>query len=223
MSARPRNALDRPPVWARRSLMIFLPLALVAVLVAGFALAPTPATRHAARSAATGGLLRPSLARPPRPAASPSTVSAEATVSTRSTHSQRSRGTGARGGVGDPERPPSPHSSVGAMLAVARRFAAAYMPYQVGRLPGWARAAITRTCTLTFAHYLLARPAEPSPLLSAHPNNAETSRVASVNLAAGSNRISVSYVSAQDRADAGAFLLTLTRRHGRWVVAALES
>ena len=94
------------------------------------------------------------------------------------------------------------------MLAVARRFAAAYMPYQVGRLPGWARAAINRTCTPEFAHYLLARPAEPSPLLSAHPNDAETSRVASVNLAVGAHRVSVSYVSQQDRADTGAFLLT---------------
>ena len=33
------------------------------------------------------------------------------------------------------------------MLAVARRFAVAYMPYQVGRLPRWARTAIERTCT----------------------------------------------------------------------------
>ena len=109
------------------------------------------------------------------------------------------------------------------MLAVARRFAVAYMPYQVGRLPGWARAAITRTCTPAFAHYLLARPAEQSPLLSAHPKAAETYRVASVNLAAGSNRVSVSYVSEQDRPDTGAFLLTLAQRHGRWLVAALET
>ena len=37
------------------------------------------------------------------------------------------------------------------MLAVAARFATAYMPYQVGRLTGWARAAIERTCTPAFA------------------------------------------------------------------------
>ena len=109
------------------------------------------------------------------------------------------------------------------MLAVAKRFATAYMPYQVGRLPGWARAAIKRTCTPAFAHYLLSRPAEPSLLLSAHPTDAETYRVASVNLAAGSNRVSVSYFSQQDRADTGAFLLTLARHHGRWLVAALET
>ena len=83
--------------------------------------------------------------------------------------------------------------------------------------------AIKRTCTPAFAHYLLSRPAEQSPLLSAHPTDAETYRVASVNLAAGSNRVSVSYVSEQDRADTGAFLLTLAHRHGRWLVAALET
>lgn len=109
------------------------------------------------------------------------------------------------------------------MLAAAKRFAAAFMPYQVGRLPGWARAAINRTCTPAFAHYLISQPAEQSPLLSAHPTAAETYRVASVNLAVGSNRVSVSYVSQQDRADTGAFLLTLAHRYGRWLVAGLET
>jgi hypothetical protein len=109
------------------------------------------------------------------------------------------------------------------MLAVARRFAAAYMPYQVGRLPGWARAAIHRMCTPAFARHLLARPAEPSPLLSAHPSDAETYRVASVNPAPGAHRVSVSYVSEQDRADTGAFLLTLALGQERWLVAGLET
>jgi hypothetical protein len=218
MSARPRSARDRVPVWARRGLMFALPLMLFAVLVVGFALAPTPAARHASE----GGLLPPSRARLSRPPA-PTPVSTEATASTLTSRTQRFLGPGGRGGVGDPERPPSPRSPVGAMLAVAARFAAAYMPYQIGRLPGWARAAIKRACTLAFAHYLLSRPAQQSPVLSSHPTDAETYRVASVNLAAGSNRVSVSYVSEQDRADTGAFLLTLAQRHGRWLVAALET
>jgi hypothetical protein len=109
------------------------------------------------------------------------------------------------------------------MLAVARRFALAYMPYQIGRLPHWARAAIARTCTPGFARYLLAHPARRTPLLTAHPNVVETYRVASVNLAAGTNRVSVSYVSAHDPADTGAFLLTLAKRQGGWVIAGLDT
>jgi hypothetical protein len=85
------------------------------------------------------------------------------------------------------------------------------------------KSAITSSCTLAFGHYLLSQPAEESPLLSAHPTDAETYRVASVNLAAGSSRVSVSYVSEQDRSDTGAFLLTLTQLHGRWLVAGLET
>jgi hypothetical protein len=109
------------------------------------------------------------------------------------------------------------------MLAVARRFAVAYMPYQIGRLPRWARATIARTCMPAFARYLLAHPARQTPLLAVHPNDVETYRVASVNLAAGTNRVSVSFVSAQDPADTGAFLLTLTKRDGPWLVAGLDT
>jgi hypothetical protein len=108
------------------------------------------------------------------------------------------------------------------MLTVPRRFALAYMPYQIGRLPHWARAAIARTCTPGFARYLLAHPARQTPLLAAHPDDVETYRVASVNLAAGANRAAVSYVSTQDPADTGAFLLTLAKRHGRWLIARLD-
>jgi len=218
MTARPRSALDRVPVWARPGLMIALPLVLLGVLVAGFALAPTPSTRHASGIR----LLPPSRARLSRPTA-PTAVGSEATASTRTSRTPRFLVPGARGGVGNPERSPSPRNPAGAMLAVAARFAAAYMPYQVGRLPGWGRSAIKRTCTPAFAHYLLSRPAQPSPLLSANPADAETYRVASVNLAVGSNRVSVSYISQQDRADTGAFLLTLAQRHGRWLVSALET
>jgi hypothetical protein len=109
------------------------------------------------------------------------------------------------------------------MLAVARRFALAYMPYEIGRLPRWARAAIARTCTPGFARYLLAHPARQTPSLTAHPDDVETYRVASVNLAAGANRVSVSYVSVEDPADAGAFGVTLAKRRGVWLVAGLDA
>ena len=225
MTARALRALDRAPFVARRGVMVAVPVLLAGVLVAGFALAPAPAGRSGGRRTASDGLLPPARVpspRPPMPAAKTTQTSAHS-VTARPGQPVSVRGAHAGGGVGDPEGPPSPRSSSGEMLAVARAFAVAYMPYQVGRLPGWVLAAIRRTCSREFADFLLSRPAEPSPLLSAHPTDAETYGVVSVNLAAGADRVSVSYVSEQDRADTGAFLLTFTRRHGRWFVDGLET
>jgi len=109
------------------------------------------------------------------------------------------------------------------MLAVARSFAVAYMPYQVGRLPRWARTAIERTCTAAFARYLLAEPAQLTPLQAAHPKDIETYRVASVQLAGDPDTVAVSYVSQQASADTGEFLLRLAKEHGHWRVAELEA
>ena len=225
MTARARTGRDRAPILAKRGVMLAVPVLLVGVLVAGFALAPTPPGRPAGRRTAGDGILPPARAAGLRPPAAvvQSTQATAHSVMARPERPVSARSAHAGDGVGDPERPPSPRSSLGQMLAIARAFAVAYMPYQVGRLPGWVRAAIKRTCTPGLAHYLLSRPAEQSPLLSAHPTDAETYRVASVNLAAGSNRVSVSYVSEQDRADTGAFLLTLARHRGRWLVVALET
>ena len=97
------------------------------------------------------------------------------------------------------------------------------MPYQIGRLPEWARVAIEQTCTEAFARYLLAHPALLAPSLAAHPRDIETYRVAGVNVVPGVNTVEVSYVSAQDSADTGAFILTLVNWHGRWRVAGLET
>ena len=109
------------------------------------------------------------------------------------------------------------------MLAVARRFAVAYMPYQVGRLPQWARTAIERTCTPAFARYLLAQPAQLTPPQAAHPNAIETYTVASVEPAGAAHTVAVGYVSEQDSADTGEFLLRLVEEHGRWLVARMEA
>ena len=109
------------------------------------------------------------------------------------------------------------------MLAVARRFAVAYMPYQVGRLPRWARIAFARTCTPGFARYLLAQPARQTALQAAHPKAIEIYRVAGVEPAGAPDTVAVSYVSAQDSADTGELLLRLVREHGRWLVASLEA
>jgi hypothetical protein len=85
-----------------------------------------------------------------------------------------------RGSVSERPPAPGPGSLEGVMLAVARRFAVAYMPYQVGRLSPSVRMAFARTCTPGFAHYLLAQPARPTALESAHPAAVETYPVASV-------------------------------------------
>jgi len=225
MTARARTGRDRAPILATRGVMLAVPVLLVGVLVAGFALAPSPAGRPADRGAVGVGVLPPARAPGPRPLvqAAPTTQATAHSVTARPEQPSSARSVHADEPVGDPERPPSPRSSLAQMLAIARAFAVAYMPYQLGRLPGWARAAITNTCTPAFAHYLLDRPAEQPPLLSAHPKDAETYRVASVNLAAGSNRVSVSYVSEQDPADTGAFQLTLAHRRGRWLIAGLEA
>ncbi len=109
------------------------------------------------------------------------------------------------------------------MLTVARSFAVADMPYQVGRLPRWARTAIERTCTPAFARYLLAQPAQLAPLQATHPKDIETYRVASVLPAGGPETVAVSYASQQASADSGEFLLRMVREHGRWLVARLEA
>jgi hypothetical protein len=108
------------------------------------------------------------------------------------------------------------------MLAVARRFAVAYMPYQVGRLPRWARTAFAGTCKPGFARYLLAQPARPTALQAAHPKAIETYRIAGLEPAGATDTVAVSYVSEQDSADAGELLLRLVKEHGRWLVASLE-
>jgi hypothetical protein len=59
--------------------------------------------------------------------------------------------------------------------------------------------------------------------LAAHPQDIETYRVPSVSLVPGVNTIEVSYVSQQDSADTGAFVVTLTNQHGPWRVAGLET
>jgi hypothetical protein len=202
---------------------VAFPVLLITVLVAGFALAPTPSGRHARHATASERLLPPSgsNATPGVPSAGRAPQATQGAPANE--RSSASRSGEARRQVGNPERPPPPRSPLGEMLSVARQFSVAYMPYQIGRLPRWVRTAIEETCTTAFAHYLLAHPAQIPPLLNAHPRDVETYQVASVNLAASTNRVSVSYVSEQDRADTGAFLLTLTRRRGHWLVVGLET
>ena len=233
MSARLLDAIGRLPIWARRGLMIVFPLLLLGVLVAGFALAPTEARDHSKQAGAAERLLPPSpttatraRARPALPAAKTGESSAAAPAG-RSPRRRRRPGAAhrppVRGPVSEQPLPPSPRSAEGVMLAVARSFAVAYMPYQVGRLPRWVRTAIERTCTPAFARYLLAQPAQLIPLQATHPKDIETYRVASVEPAGTPDTVAVSYASQQDSADTGEFLLRLVSEHGHWLVARLDA
>ena len=231
MSDRLLGLPDRLPSRARRWLMAVLPLALLGALVAGFALAPRPAGTHSNRPRSVG-LLPPSPTTatdaPARPA--PPLQTGRSHVSARASGAQRERERSrtahrppVRGPVSERPPAPAPGSAEGMMLAVARRFAVAYMPYQVGRLPGWARTAFARTCTPGFARYLLAQPARATALQAAHPKAIETYRVAGVEPAGAPDTVVVSYISEQDSADTGELLLRLIREHGRWLVASLEA
>jgi hypothetical protein len=211
------SALERLPRWSRRGLMVVCPGLLLGVLLAGFVLAPTGARSGSDRVVGGDRVLPPALS---------SSTTAHTTASARSrpiaSGSSATRGPSTARGVRDPDALP-PTSGQVTMLAVARRFAVAYMPYQIGRLPEWARVAIEQTCTEAFGRYLLAHPAQPAPSLAAHSRDIETYRVASVNVVPGVNTVEVSYVSAQDSADTGAFDLTLVNRQRRWRVAGLET
>lgn len=233
MSARLVSLLERLPSWARRGLMIALPLALLGVLVGGFALAPRGAGSHSRRAAEAGGLLPPSPttggAAPARRARPPAD-SGQSRVAEPPGRGQRARGRtraahprSVRGPVTELPPAPAAHSAEAFMLAIARRFAIAYMPYQVGRLPRWARIAIARTCTPAFARYLFAQPARPTPLHAGHAKVIETYRVASVHPAGTRDTVAVSYVSEQDSADTGEFLVRLVKENGGWRVASLEA
>jgi hypothetical protein len=233
MSAWLLGAIGRLPVWARRGLMIVFPLLLMGVLVAGFALAPTEAGDHSKQAGAAARLLWPSpttatraRARPARPATEIGESSAAARVG-QPGHARKRPGPAhrrrARGPVSEQPPAPSPRSAEGTMLADAHSFAVAYMPYQVGRLPRWARAAIEQTSTPAFARYLLLQPAQLTPLQATHPKTIETYRVASVEPAGAPDTVAVNYVSEQDSADTREFLLGLVKQHGQWLVARLEA
>ena len=116
----------------------------------------------------------------------------------------------------------APHTPLAARLAVARRFADAYMAYQAADLTPAVRAAINQTCTRRFARYLLTHPVLLPPALLAHPQDLERFRVTSINPGPG-QQAAVSYVSQQLRSDTGEFLLDFVHRDGRWQISNLHA
>ena len=226
------RAVERLPVGARRGLMVALLLLLLAAVVTAFALAPTGAGVSSRPAGSSARLLPPFPTTATRAAGRPPRAGIENArrPAARTGPSQRARQhpsaihrRPARGPVSEQPPPPPPRSTEGTMLAVARWFAVAYMYYQVGRLPGWARTAINATCTPAFARDLLDQPAQLTPLQAAHHKGIETYRVASVEPAGAPDTVVVSYVSEQDSADTGEFVLKLASEHGHWLVARLEA
>jgi hypothetical protein len=190
-------------------MVIVVPLLLLAALVAAFALAPsvTPPPRRPT----TEPVLPPAGSSGPAPTPN---VSSRQRASPTFPVKRRTLAV-------DPDDLPPRGSPLRGMLAGARRFADAYLRYEIGRLSRRVRRAIAATCTPAFARYLLARPAHLAGPSSAHPRDVEVDRVVSVGFAGG-QRIEVSFVAEHDSADTGAFLVTLTRNVRRWLVASME-
>ncbi len=156
-------------------------------------------------------------AAPPRPPTNARTTpAAQATAPAGSAPGADARAIGPRPG------PPAPGSAVAMRLTVARRFADAYMTYQIGRLSPGVRHTIEQTCTRAFARLLLEHPARLAPSLLAHPHDIEVFRVAGV-YPERHGQVLVTDVSEQLSSDTGSFLLSLTRHRGRWLVCALHA
>ncbi len=204
MIGRLLNNLDRASGWARRRMVIVVPLLLFGVLVGAFALAPTEGRVSAGRSTAADHLFPPTASSVPAPA-------------TPVPPSYRVPHTRTPGPVVDPDSPLSRGSPLREMLLSARSFANAYLLYEIGRLPRPVRRTIVRTCSAAFARYLLARPAHLAGVYAAHPRDAEVDRVVSVSFVGGTT-VEVSYVAEQNSADTGAYLVKLARGRGRWLV-----
>jgi len=204
------SALDRLPGWIRRGMVIVVPLLLFGVLVAAFALAPSEGGPPARRSTAADRLLPP--------AASNTATAAPTLGGPR----QRSSTPPARTPTlaVAPDEPLPRASPLRRMVATARSFAGAYLVHEIGRLSRPVRRTIVATCTPAFARYLLAQPAHLAGLYAAHPRDVEVDRVVSVSFAGGRN-VEVSFVTEQNSADSGAFLVKLAPAGGRWLVASV--
>lgn len=188
--------------------------AILAVAVTASA-AGCDASRPSAPNTARAPGAQPATRAQSRPAAT-----ATARPGSRSTSSTTTPGPGDP----EPERFAAPHTPLAARLAVARRFADAYMAYQAADLTTPVRAAITHTCTRQFARYLLTHPVLLPPVLLAHPQDLERFRVTSINPGPGPGRqAAVSYVSKQLRSNTGEFLLDFVHRDGRWLISNLHA
>jgi hypothetical protein len=115
----------------------------------------------------------------------------------------------------DPDDPLPACSPILPLLAVARRFADAYVRYQTGELTPEVRRELDATCTAAFARFLVSQPVRVPPGQHLAPEH-----VTSVIFAAG-RKANASWVATRAPAGqprSGAVQITLTLRRGRWLV-----
>lgn len=197
--------------------MIVLPVGLLGLVLAAFALAPHGIESHLSASAVSEQLLPPSAIGPPRPRprrgpGSPALPVRDRQLSGHVDGRRRWEGWAS----GGPER------GRGQRDARDRpQVPDAYLLYETGRLPHWVRDAIVKTSLP--AHPPL--PAHPVRLANLYytcrRHDVQAYRVLCVTFT-GRQTAGISYVAQQGRAETGAFLVRLAKAGRRWVVARAE-
>jgi hypothetical protein len=105
------------------------------------------------------------------------------------------------------------------LLTAAGRFAEAYVRYQTAQLTGSVKADLRATSTAAFAGFLLSQPVSVPP-----GQHIARERVTRVILTSGS-KVNASWVAQNPpsgQPQSGTVQITLTRAHGRWLVAAAK-
>jgi len=154
-------------------------------------------------------------------AAAPARTTQVVTVAPPVAHTDADTG-GGRCGGGTPNR--GGHSLAGcratrSLLTAAGRFAEAYVRYQTGQLTGSVKADLWATSTAAFAGFLLSQPVSVPP-----GQHIARERVTRVILTSGS-KVNASWVARNPpsgQPQSGTVQITLTRAHGRWLVAAAK-
>jgi hypothetical protein len=125
----------------------------------------------------------------------------------------------------DPDAPLPRHSPWWPILAVAHRFAAADMSYEVDEVGPAVRSAITQTCTRAFAAALLDHRASLPPGVSVNQVRQRLVTVQPLERLPGAAEVLATVRGAKrgrQAGAAGAFELRLLPRSGGWRVAGLD-
>lgn len=121
----------------------------------------------------------------------------------------------------NPDGPVARSSKWWPALAAARRFARAYMSYQIGELGPGVRRAIGRTCTAAFAARLLARRATLPPGVSARQVRQRLVEVRPLQRVPDAAMVLATVRSIRRGGPPDALELRLLGGHGGWRVAGM--